>query len=211
MEHKKIWKMLIESDEADKLTAWILEQFQAEMADIHYTAYKEEADNARAYFAQLQGEFPSQVAELETRRNAQKRYAMVLGLQYGMFAGFKQFFVKDYTGFPFDELFEKTVNPNRGERIMQEFGDLRGDANVLSMDLTERMDDFSQEHLVSIEVEHEEQEHGIMRYAFMLGYHAAHEIICEADSPGAFLRISSKVWKTERELGFSSSLSERWT
>lgn len=210
MEHSKIWETLLKSEGTDKLVAWLIEMYHEETQSIGYTAYEKEAKAAREYFEQLQDGTSAQITELEAGRNAQKRHAVTLGLQFGMFAGFKQYFVEEYTGYPYDDFYKRTLNPRFGGKLMQEFGQLRAASNTLSGDLIEGMDDCVQDHLTSIEVEHEEQENGIMRYAFLLGYHAAHEIICEVETPGEFMKINEKVWKTEHRMGFKTNFAERW-
>lgn len=210
MKHGKIWEVLRENEKSECLVEWILSRYSVEMAEIGYTSMFENEENARIVLQSACESQQEQFRALEAARRNQMKSAMILGIQYGLFVGFKQYFVKDYTGHPFEELFGRTVQPNSEGQYTKYHITLREAANKAVEELGGNLDPFSREHLISIEVANEEREFGILRYAFLLGYHAAHEIICDIELQDAFLRIAEKVWQTEYEFGFESCIRERY-
>lgn len=210
VKHGKIWEALRENEKSDWVVEWILSRYSAEMAEIGYTSMFENEENARIVLQRVRESQREQFRVLEAARKKQLKSAMILGVQYGLFIGFKQYFVRDYTGRPFEELFDRTVHPNSEGQYTKYHFTLKEEANKSAEELDGNLDPFSRDHLISIEVANEEREFGILRYAFLLGYHAAHEIICDIDLPEAFLRIAEKVWQTEYEFGFESCIRERY-
>lgn len=211
MENAKIWRPLTDSKFASELLEKILERYQEEMKEIGYTICEEERDNAKAVFEQVDGVFKERLEELETLRTEQMKASMIAGIQYGLFCGFKQFFVKKYVGHPFEEFFERTIRPVPCGTQCILLAERRQAANELAESMEAELNTFSRECLTSIETAADERDFGVMRYAFVLGYHAAHEIICEVETPGSLLRVAEKIWRTEEELGFNSDISVRWS
>jgi hypothetical protein len=207
MQCENIWELIVRREVAEPVLLQIIKEYQQEMTRTGYTKCESERQIAKEIFLHtLNEEQKQELSELQHWRKQETEQTFVVGFQYGLYAGFKQYFVPEYSENLLEAVFERTLLAQPQGIQCHKLRHIQEEANQRSKAFADNLDMFSQEHLISIETAYDEQQYGVLRHAIMFGYRAAQEIICEIDTPSALLKIIKKAWKTENELGFSRNM-----
>lgn len=171
----------------------ILYSHSKDMESIGFTKSTEEYELAKERFEAILTEHQKEeLKKFEELQYQSFRLFASFAFRRGIYAGFRQ------NGDNENDVSFQTLVAKKLSSVSAEYTQIRNKSETIVQKLSDELDVFSREHLISFDSEWNEREMGVLRYSFCLGYHYSHSIVMDSE-PIKQIELLQNGWKMSEE------------
>lgn len=206
MEMKKILEDLEQRALGEELFQTILTAYQEEMEQSGFGMVEEDYRQASEILASfLSLDQRERLARAEEMFKQETMLNIKIGFRRGLYAGMRMTGTVDFNSISFSTLILTPMDAESKSECFTQAEEKRAWATQFLMLLSEEVDPFSKEHLVSIESAWDERSFAALRYGFHIGFHAA-QAVAVGVNPKHQQSMILNGWKLAGELNLPFEL-----